>query len=46
MKISEGEFVAFIDADDTWHEKKIEHQIKYMEMNNILISIDTCACTT
>ncbi len=38
MKISKGEFVAFIDADDIWHEKKIEHQIRYMEMNNILIS--------
>lgn len=33
-----GEFLAFIDADDTWVPEKIEKQVNYMERNNINFS--------
>ena len=30
-----GEYIAFIDSDDTWVPNKLERQITYMENNNI-----------
>ncbi len=38
IKSSKGKFIAFIDADDIWHEKKLEIQLKFMSHKNHLIS--------
>ena len=38
MKVSKGNYVAFIDSDDKWNKKKIELQLKYMKKNDFLIS--------
>ena len=34
IKKSKGEFLAFIDADDTWSKNKLKLQLNYMKMNN------------
>jgi teichuronic acid biosynthesis glycosyltransferase TuaG len=35
---SNGKYIAFLDADDIWNSKKIEHQINYMKENNLSCS--------
>ena len=34
IKASEGDFIAFLDADDLWKSEKLETQLKFMESNN------------
>ena len=34
MNSSKGEFIAFLDADDTWKNDKLDKQIKFMKINN------------
>lgn len=36
---SKGEYIAFLDSDDSWYTEKLEKQIKFMKNN----SIDFCA---
>jgi glycosyltransferase involved in cell wall biosynthesis len=35
---SSSKYLAFLDADDSWHIKKLEIQYKFMESKNILFS--------
>jgi teichuronic acid biosynthesis glycosyltransferase TuaG len=35
---SNGQYIAFLDADDIWNSKKIEYQINYMQENNLSCS--------
>ena len=35
---SKGKYIAFLDADDIWHQDKIKTQINFMIKNNYLIS--------
>lgn len=34
FKIMEGRYVAFLDSDDLWINKKLEEQLKFMKSNN------------
>lgn len=38
MDLANGEFMAFLDSDDLWMADKLEHQIAFMEKNNIAFS--------
>ena len=35
IKFSKGEYLAFIDSDDTWCETKLEEQINYLQVNSL-----------
>ena len=41
IDISEGSFLAFIDADDVWKKNKIEEQMKFMQNQSISFSHTT-----
>ena len=34
VELSKGKYLAFLDSDDLWMDKKVEKQIKYLETNS------------
>ena len=38
MREAKGEWIAFLDSDDLWAPKKLEHQIKFMKKHNLVFS--------
>jgi len=38
IKLSRGEYIAFLDSDDTWHKDKLSTQIKFMKKNNYFVT--------
>ncbi len=33
VREARGEYIAFLDSDDSWHPEKLAHQIRFMEAN-------------
>ncbi|AUC22803.1 glycosyl transferase [Polaribacter sejongensis] len=38
ISLANGNFIAFLDSDDIWLPKKLEHQLNFMLLNNYLLS--------
>lgn len=38
IRAAQGRYVAFLDADDTWTESKLEAQVSFMSANDVLFS--------
>lgn len=38
LKSAEGEYIAFLDSDDTWEVTKLQKQISFMKTNNYLFT--------
>jgi teichuronic acid biosynthesis glycosyltransferase TuaG len=38
LKYCKGEYIAFIDADDTWHKNKLRYQYEFMKRKSALFS--------
>lgn len=43
IKLSKGDYIAFLDADDLWNKEKLEKQITFMKENNADISYTASA---
>lgn len=38
IEVAKGEYIAFLDSDDTWHPEKLEKHIAFMDENDVLFS--------
>jgi teichuronic acid biosynthesis glycosyltransferase TuaG len=38
LDVANGTYIAFIDADDTWHTRKLEEQLRFMQAKDIRFS--------
>lgn len=38
LKEAEGQFIAFLDSDDIWNNKKLQKQVEFMKDNNYIIT--------
>lgn len=38
INVAEGQYIAFLDADDLWNKEKLEKQVKIMKKNNCAFS--------
>ena len=38
IRLAEGNFIAFIDSDDIWDNKKLDSQLSFMKSNNCVLS--------
>ena len=36
IKISKGNYIAFLDSDDIWHKNKLRYQVDFMKKNNFM----------
>lgn len=44
IKMANGRFLAFLDADDLWHPEKLEQQLQFMTERNIGFSYSSYDC--
>lgn len=44
LKLATGRYIAFLDSDDLWHEKKIEMQLAFMKEKNASICCTALDC--
>jgi len=44
LKMAKGRYLAFLDADDLWHPKKLEQQLQFMTERNIGFSYSSYDC--
>lgn len=38
IELAKGRYIAFLDADDSWHPEKLERQVEFMQANNLPLS--------
>lgn len=42
LRVSKGDFIAFLDADDEWYQNKLERQLNVFSNNKLNIDFLTC----